>query len=187
MEVSTINEQLSLCGKRALVTGGSRGIGLAIARILASAGAEVIILARGQAGLQQAQAELARQGHTVKTVAHDLTQFNQMSEVYCRVVEEAGAIDILVNNAGVTRRGPAETIALADWQQVLDTNLTGLFVLSQVFAAERIASRKPGKIVNIASLLSRVVRKDNAPYAAAKGGVLQLTKAMAVLAQDRPC
>lgn len=172
-------ERFNLSGKRALVTGGSRGIGLALARGLAEAGADLVLLARQREQLAAAQCELAALGRSVETVPFDLEDVAGIAAMYSALCARSGPIDILINNAGVTRRGPAEGIALDDWNTVLQTNLTAIFALSQAFARERIAARQPGRIISLASLMSEAVRRNNAPYAAAKGGIRQLTKALA--------
>lgn len=164
-----------LSGKTALVTGGSGGIGLAIARALAASGAGVAIAARDKRRLKHAAEKIGAQAF-----ACDLSATDCLEEFYARVSERMGGLDILVNNAGTTLRGPSETIEPGDWDLVLRTNLTSVFRLCQFFARERIAHKKTGKIINIASLLCESVRQHNAPYAAAKGGIRQLTKALAV-------
>jgi gluconate 5-dehydrogenase len=97
-----------------------------------------------------------------------------------KITVDTNGIDILVNNAGGTRRGPAESISAEDWEFVINLNLTSVFKMSQAFGRERIASGRSGKIVNIASLMSELVRAGTASYAASKGGIRQLTKALAV-------
>ena len=172
--------QFELTGKTALITGASRGIGFAIAEAFAGAGARIAMVARDARKLKRAADKLKISSTGVACFPFDLGGTEKLEELYNAVTRQTGGVDILVNNAGVTARGPAETIALADWDRVLRVNLTSVFRLCQLFARERIAKKKPGKIVNIASLLSEVVRKDNAPYASSKGGIRQLTKALAV-------
>ncbi len=169
-----------LGGKRALVTGGSRGIGLGIARGLASAGASLVLVARDAAGLEKARETLRASGCAAETFAFDLSALEGIPEMYRELVATFGPMDILVNAAGCIRRGPTEGLGLEDWRAVLDLNLSAVFVLSQCFARERIASGRSGKIIHIASLLSEAARRGTAAYAASKGGIRQLTKAMAV-------
>ncbi len=169
-----------LDGHRALVTGGSKGIGAGIARGLAEAGADIILMARGQRELEQTRDELRNTGQSIGIMVCDLSQADQMATCFADTEREHGAVDILVNNAGTTRRAPAHELSLEDWQIVLDVNLTAVFGMSQAFARSRITAKKPGKIINIGSLMSSTTRKDNAPYAASKGGILLLTKALAV-------
>ncbi|MDJ0818987.1 MAG: SDR family oxidoreductase [Desulfobacterales bacterium] len=173
-------QKFRLDNKLALVTGGSKGIGLGIATALAEAGSDLVLVARDPDTLTQAGAMLASTGKRIQTYSFDMRDTDKIGELFSRIVSEIGAPDILVNNAGGTRRGPAETLTADDWSFVINLNMTAAFCLCQAFAKERIKSRKKGKIINIASLMSETVREDNAPYAASKGGIRQLTKALAV-------
>ncbi|UCF90378.1 MAG: SDR family oxidoreductase [Desulfobacterales bacterium] len=164
----------------ALITGGSRGIGFGIAQALAEAGANIVLAARQEDQLKQAQAQLAAPGRRVWIYSFDMSQVDAIADLYSRIVADTGGIDILVNNAGGTRRGPAETVSAADWNFVINLNLSAVFAMCRAFGQERIQSRRSGKIINIASLMSDTVRENNAPYAASKGGIRQLTKALAV-------
>jgi len=109
-----------------------------------------------------------------------MSNIDQINNQFAEIVKDTGGMDILVNNAGGTRRGPADTLTVEDWNFVINLNMTATFALCQAFARERIQSGRKGKIINIASLMSETVREDNAPYAASKGGIRQLTKALAV-------
>ena len=169
-----------LDGLRALVTGGSKGIGAGIARGLATAGADLVLVARGKEELERTRDELQDTGRRVEIFPCDLSKADDITEMFQQVIGDYGAVDVLVNNAGTTHRAPAHEIPLESWRVVLEVNLTSAFVLSQIFAKERISSGKPGKIINIGSLMSSTTRQDNAPYAASKGGILLLTKALAV-------
>lgn len=169
-----------LDGQRALVTGGSRGIGFGIAKGLAEAGANLVLVARNADELATAQRELHSLDIDVQIAPFDMAQADQIEKFFCDLVERLGPIDILVNNAGMSRRGPAHELSLDDWQVVIDLNVTSLFALSQAFAKERIATKKSGKIVNIGSLMCSASRSGTAPYTAAKGAVLMLTKALAI-------
>jgi gluconate 5-dehydrogenase len=173
-------EAFSLTGKRALVTGGSRGIGFEIAKACAAAGADIVLIARNMDELNQAKKELEAAGRRAAVYSFDMSNVAEIESLYSRIVNEAGPVDILVNNAGATRRGPAEQVKPEDWNFVININLTSVFATCQVFARERIKAGKSGKIVNISSLMGEAVRKDNAPYAASKGGIRQLTKSLAV-------
>ena len=176
-----MSDPFDLGGKRALVTGGSRGIGYGIAAALARAGAEVVLVARDEEKLEAARAKLdAASGKPVHAFAVDLAQSQTIGDAYDRIVRETGPLDILVNNAGITRRGASVGFPLEDWELVQRVNVTAVFELSRAFARERIASSKGGKIVNIASLASEVARPTIAAYAASKGAIKQLTKALAV-------
>ena len=167
-----------LKGRVALVTGGNGGIGLGMARGMAEAGAAVAIAGRNTAKSEAAAAELAELGVKTAVVSGDVTD-----EVQCRkMVEEAvtrlGRLDILVNNAGINIRKPAQELALAEWKEVLDTNLTSAFVCSQA-AYPAMKQAGGGKIVNIGSMLSIFGAAFAPAYGASKGGIVQLTKALA--------
>jgi len=164
----------SLSGRRALVTGSSQGIGLALAGALAAAGAHVILNGRDPAKLATAAAKLRAAGNTsVDTAAFDVTDEDAVHSAAASL----GAVDILVNNTGINIRGPLETATLADWETVLRTNLTSAFLVARAVAPGMIA-RRSGKIINICSLMSDLARPTIAPYAAAKGGLKMLTRSM---------
>ncbi len=171
-----------LDGKTVLVTGGSKGIGFGIATALAEAGADLVLVARNRLNLENAQSQIKE--FSADTTTHiypfDMNQTDSIGQFFDQVSQETNGIDILVNNAGSTRRGAAETISIDDWQFVMNLNVTSVFLLSQSFAQDRIRRKKGGKIINIASVLSEVVREDNAPYAASKGAIRQLTKSLAI-------
>jgi len=173
-------DDFRLDGRTALVTGGSRGIGFGIARAMAEAGADVALIARGERTLESARDTIEKTGRKVWIYPFDMSRVEQIAETYDRIVQDTGGIDVLANNAGMTVRGFAQDMSLADWRSVIDVNLTSLYVLSQAFGRERIRTGRRGKIINIASLMSDTVREKNSPYAASKGGVRQLTKALAV-------
>jgi gluconate 5-dehydrogenase len=173
-------EQFRLDNKTALVTGGSKGIGFGIASALADAGSDLILVSRDNHILNEARQKLSSAGRQVSVYSFDMGQTDQIGDLFAEIIRDTGGIDILVNNAGGTRRGPAESLTAEDWNFVINLNMTATFRLCQAFAKERIKSGKKGKIINIASLMSETVREDNAPYAASKGGIRQLTKALAV-------
>lgn len=162
-----------LTGRRALVTGSSRGIGLALAGALAAAGAHVVLNGRDAGALDAAAAELRAAGRSVEARAFDVTDEAAVNAA----APSLGAIDILVNNTGIQRRGPLETMPLADWNAVLHTNLTSAFLVSRAVAPGMIARRR-GKIINVCSLMSELARPTTGNYAAAKGGLKMLTRAM---------
>lgn len=168
-----------LTGKVALITGATQGIGLAIARGLAQAGARVVINARNAEKLERAVATLVQEGLTVSGCRFDLLNGSEVRERVAALEQEVGGIDILVNNAGIQRRSPLEQFDEKVWREVLDINLTGLFLVTQQVVRGMIA-RKSGKIINICSIMSEVSRPSIGAYTAAKGGVKQLTKSMAV-------
>lgn len=173
-------DKFSLDNKIALVTGGSKGIGFGIAQALAEAGSDLVLVARDQKTLDQAREKLAATGQQIQTYSFDMSDTAKISDLFEQIATDNAAPDILVNNAGGTRRGPAEALSAEDWNFVINLNMTATFRLCQAFAKERVKSQKGGKIINIASLMSETVREDNAPYAASKGGIRQLTKALAV-------
>lgn len=168
----------SLAGKTALVTGSSRGLGLAIARGLGQAGAALVLNGVSVPRLEEAAATLAAEGFAVTTAAFDVTDEAAVTAAFDGFDAAGIAIDILVNNAGVQFRKPMVELATADWTRVLDTNLTSAFVVGRE-AAKRMIPRGQGKIINIGSLTSELARATVAPYTVAKGGIKMLTKAMA--------
>jgi gluconate 5-dehydrogenase len=173
-------DKFRLDNKTALVSGGSKGIGFGIATALAEAGSDLVLVARDQKTLDEAREKLSYTRKRVKFYAFDMSNTDKIKNLYAEIAKDTDGIDILVNNAGGTRRGPADTLSAEDWNFVINLNMTATFTLCQAFAREHIKNGKPGKIINIASLMSETVREDNAPYAASKGGVRQLTKALAV-------
>ena len=172
-----ILDSFRLTGKNALVTGSSRGMGAAIAIALAEAGANVALHASHNVPnsvIEQVEATGAR----VLALAADLSRPDCAPQLVESTIASFGSIDILVNNAGITRRAPAVDYSTSDWDDVLATNLTSVFRLCQA-AGRSMLAQGSGKIVNIASLLSFQGGITVPAYAAAKGGVAQLTKALA--------
>jgi len=165
-------------GKRTLITGSSQGLGLVLARGLGQAGATVILNGRNEAKLQQTVTTLANEGISVYGYAFDVTDSAQIQLAIARIEQEVGQIDILVNNAGIQRRAPLETFEESDWRDILETNLTSVFLVTKQVIQGMIA-RKSGKIINICSLQSELGRVTIAPYTASKGGLKMLTKGMA--------
>jgi gluconate 5-dehydrogenase len=168
-----------LDGRVALVTGSSTGIGLALARGLAQAGATVVLNARSAARLNDAAGVLRAEGLSAQTRAFDVTDSAAVDAAVNSIEAEVGAIDVLVNNAGMTRRGPLTELSDADWHAVLHTNLDSAFYVGRA-VARRMLRRRRGRIVNTCSVMSEVARPGTAPYAASKGALKMLTKAMAV-------
>ncbi len=173
-----MNSLFSLKDKIALVTGSGGGLGFTIGRGLAQAGATIILNGRNAEKLQDAQQQLQTIFEKVHVKVFDVTDEQQVRDAVGQVETTIGPIDILVNNAGVMRRGSLETIDQNDFQAVLNTNLSGPFLMSKT-VAQRMIKRRRGKIINICSLMSELGRPTVGPYAAAKGGLKMLTKAMA--------
>lgn len=172
-----ILDSFRLAGKNALVTGSSRGMGAAIAVALAQAGANVALHASHSVPAEVIQ-RVAETGVRHVALAADLSHPDSAPELMNQAIAALGSIDILINNAGTTRRAPAVDYTIADWNDVISTNLTSVFRLCQC-AARPMLERGSGKIINIASLLSFQGGITVPAYAAAKGGVAQLTKALA--------
>ncbi len=168
----------SLAGRRALVTGSSRGIGLAIAGALAGAGADVILNGRDTAALGEAAEKLAQSGVRVRALAFDVTSEASVADAVAYAEAEIGPLDILVNNAGMQYRAPLEDFPLDRFEQVLASNVTSVFMVSKAVAAAMIR-RGRGRIINICSLMSALSRPTIAPYAASKAAVANLTRGMA--------
>lgn len=168
-----------LTGKRALITGSSRGLGLAIAQGLAQAGASVILNARNSVALGAAAHDLAASGVTVHALAFDVTNRDSVDDAITYIEDEIGPIDILVNNAGVQFRASLENFPPDKFDQLIATNVTSVFNVSQP-VARRMIGRGSGKIINICSMMSGSARASIAPYAASKAAVANLTRGMAV-------
>jgi len=173
-----LQELFGLQGKIALITGSSQGLGLVLARGLGKAGVTVVLNGRNEEKLHKAVAELSEEGLTVHGCAFDVTDSTQIREKISVLEQDVGPIDILVNNAGIQRRAPLETFEESAWRELIETNLTGVFLVTRQVVQGMIA-RKSGKIINICSLQSEVGRVTIAPYTASKGGLKMLTKAMA--------
>ncbi len=172
--MGTVTESpFDLTGRRALVTGSTRGIGAAIAAALARAGAEVVVHGRNAATAEAARERLGA-GHSL---GFDVTDHGAMTAAVAGFQERVGGIDVLVNNAGVQRRAPLLEFAIDDWQQVIAANLTSCFVLARHVARGMVA-RGRGKIINVCSVQNKLVRGTTAPYAAAKAGLGNLGQVM---------
>lgn len=166
-----------LGGRRALVTGSSQGIGLALAEGLAAHGAEVVLNGRDPARLAAAAARLAGAGFRIRSAPFDVTDAAAVAEGVA-AVEAEGPIDILVNNAGMQFRAPLEDFPAERWQALLACNVSSVFFVGQAVARHMIP-RGRGKIINIASVQSELARPGIAPYTATKGAVRNLTRGMA--------
>jgi gluconate 5-dehydrogenase len=167
-----------LKGKIALVTGGTQGIGFAIAKALAGAGAHVVINSRTSGKLDSCITRFKELGFDATPCLFDVTSVDEIEKAIAYIETSIGALDILVNNAGIITRGPAENTSIEDWNAVLQTNLTAPFLLCKS-VAKYMLPRRRGKIINICSLMSELGRENVAAYAAAKGGLKMLTRNLA--------
>jgi len=166
-----------LGGRTALVTGSARGLGRAIAEGLAQAGARVVINGTTAEGVAKTVAELKAKGIDAIGRAFDVTDEAAVVAAFEAFDAQGVAIDILVNNAGIQLRKPLVDLSVAEWQKVIDTNLTSAFLVGRE-AGRRMIPRKRGKVVNIGSLMSTAARATVGPYTAAKGGIKMLTQTM---------
>ncbi|MDE1179353.1 SDR family oxidoreductase [Paraburkholderia sp.] len=173
-----MTQLFDLSGRTALVTGSARGIGLALAEGLASAGARVILNGTRAETVAGAVEALNAKGFDASGRAFDVTDENAVADAFAKWDEAGVAIDIVINNAGIQFRKPLVELELSDWQRVIDTNLTSAFIVSKQAAKRMIARGTGGKIVNIGSLTSEAARATVGPYTAAKGGIKMLTRAM---------
>ena len=174
-----ILDKLRLDGKVALVTGASRGLGRAMALGLAEAGADVAVVSRTKEALESVAEEIRALGRRGLVVRADVTDRDEGTDMVRRTMEAFGRIDILVNNAGTSFRAAAEGYPEEAWDRVMAVNLKGVFLCCQAVGRVMIVQRR-GKIINIGSLLSEIGVPLTPAYAASKGGVRQLTKALAV-------
>jgi NAD(P)-dependent dehydrogenase (short-subunit alcohol dehydrogenase family) len=173
-------ETFRLTGRVALVTGGGQGLGKAMALALAEAGADVALAGRRRASVEEAAAEIgAATGRRVKAFAADVTKADDVTRLAGEVKEGLGPIDILVNNAGNNIRGATRELTEADWDSVIDTNLKGPFLCARAIGPTMV-ERGWGRIVNMGSILSVIGMPGRAPYASAKAGVANLTRALAL-------
>lgn len=168
-----------LTGRTALITGSSSGLGFAMARGLAQAGAHVIIHGRHRDKLDAARQSLAEEGHSVRSTSFDVTDEAAIEQALEGLRASGVNIDILVNNAGIQLRRPLLEVERDQWDTVINTNLTSAFLLGRNIARQMIERGKGGKIINIGSLMSSVARPTVGAYTASKGGVLLLTQSMA--------
>ena len=171
-----MSKRFDLSGKVALVTGASSGLGSHFASCLGEAGASVVLAARRADRLQSLQAELSAKGVIARSVELDV----QSSESVAATLEAAGPLDIVVNNAGISIVKPALEMLEKDWDAVVDTNLRGAWLVAQGAAKRWAAEKRPGSIVNIASILGLRTIGQVAPYNASKAGLIHLTRALAM-------
>ncbi len=174
-----IANPFDLSGRLALVTGGGGGLGLAIARGLAAAGARVLLNGRNRDKLDAAVSALLAERMAASAAAFDVTDADAVEAAVTAIEKESGPLDIVVNNAAVNRRGPLDAFSAEHWHALLAANLDGPFYVARsVIPGMR--ARRRGKIINICSLASEIGRPNIVPYAASKGGLQMLTRALAV-------
>jgi gluconate 5-dehydrogenase len=180
----SVTDLFDLTGKVALVTGGSRGLGLEMASALGEAGASIVITARREQWLGPAEEGLRAKGFTVLAVPCDVSNTDDVSAAVRATVDRFGRLDILINNAGISWGEPVETMPLEKWRQVFDTNTVGCFLMSQAAGNEMLRLGHGGSIINIASVAGMIGLEsgvlDAVGYSASKGAIIALTRDLAV-------
>ncbi len=179
MPPTTSRALFDLTGRTALVTGSTRGIGYALALGLGQAGAEVVVNSRQPAAVDAAVAQLRDADIAARGAAFDVADEASVVRAFEALDRDGVSVDILVNNAGIQHRKPMLELELADWQRVIDTNLTAAFLVGREAARRMVARGRGGKIINIGSLTSEAARATVAPYTVAKAGIKLLSKSMA--------
>ncbi len=176
----TIFDLFRLDGRRALVTGGNKGLGRIMAEALAEAGADVAIVSRTLADCQQAAAEIAAAtGRRTAAFRADMTIAAEIDQMKSDVESEFGSIDILVNNAGINIRGAIQDLSEADWEAVMAANVRGPFLCSRAFGVG-MAERGWGRVINLGSIMSVISLPGRSPYASSKAAIIGLTKTLAL-------
>jgi len=179
----TIKELFDLNGKTALVTGGSRGLGLQIAEALGEAGAKLVLSSRKQADLDEAVAHLKSRGIEASAIAADLSQESAIEPLVAESMKRLGHIDILINNAGATWGAPAEEYPLEAWDKVMNLNVRSIFLLSQAVGKASMIPRRYGRIINVASIAGLSGNGPNSmqtvAYNTSKGAVVNFTRTLA--------
>jgi len=168
-----------LTGRVALVTGASRGLGRSIAVGLAEAGADLVITSRTISDVEAVAQGLTSTGRKVLPIQMEVTRGDDVEAGVSRAIKHFGKIDILVNNAGINIRKPVLELSEDDWDQTLDTNLKGCFLVAKAVGRHMVA-RKRGSVINTASMMASVVHAERGAYASSKGGLVQLTRVLAV-------
>lgn len=177
-----IQQLFNLTGKSALVTGGSRGLGLQMAHALGEAGARVMISSRKASDLEEAVAQLQSAGIDARWIAADCAQEEDIHRLADETLERMGAVDILVNNAGAAWGAPAEDHPIAAWDKVMNLNIRGYFILSQRIAKRSMIARRSGRILNVASIAGlggNPPEMQTIAYNTSKGAVINFTRALA--------
>ena len=181
MSARTIQQLFDLTGKTALVTGGSRGLGLQMAHALGEAGAKIMISSRKAEDLERAVAELQDAGIDARWIAADCAQETEIERLANETLHRMGDVDILVNNAGASWGAPAEDHPLAAWDKVMNLNVRGYFLLSQAIARKSMIARRSGRIINIASIAGlngNPSEMKTIAYNTSKGAVINFTRAL---------
>ena len=178
----TVQQLFDLSGKTALVTGGSRGLGLQMAHALGEAGAKIMLTSRKAEDLEQACAELQAAGIDARWIAADCAKETELHRLADETLQRLGDVDILVNNAGAAWGAPAEDHPIAAWDKVMNLNVRGYFILSQAIAKKSMIARRSGRIINIASITGlggNPAGIETIAYNTSKGAVVNFTRALA--------
>lgn len=178
----TVQQLFDLTGKTALITGGSRGLGLQMAHALGEAGAKIMLSSRKAADLEEAAAELQAAGIDARWIAADCAKETEIHRLANETFERMGEVDILVNNAGASWGAPAEDHPTEAWDKVMNLNVRGYFLLSQIIAKKSMIPRKTGRIINIASIAGlggNPTAMKTIAYNTSKGAVINFTRALA--------
>lgn len=177
-----LSELFDLTGKVAVVTGAGSGLGVAFSEALAAAGASVVCAGRRQENIERTAASLKAAGSEAVAIQADVSDEESVEYLFAETIRHYGRVDILVNNAGIATVSAPEAMSLDAWQRVIDVNLTGVFLCAREAARAMIAQGHGGRIINLASILGACASQPSAAtsYAAAKGGVVNLTRDLAV-------
>lgn len=177
--MNTFSSKFTLNDKIAIVTGAGRGLGRAIAIGYANMGADLVVVDRLMEEMESLVQEIKTMGCRALSIKVDVTEINDVNKMVEQVVNEFGQIDILVNNAGINIKKPAEELSLEEWTQIINVNLTGVFACAQAVGKQMI-KQQSGNIINMASMAGKIGLINSAAYCASKGGVIQLTKVLAI-------
>jgi len=178
--MSSIADWFSMDGNVALITGGSKGLGKAMGEALAKAGADLVLVSRDSQRLEATSAELREKtGRRVEWIAADVTDSAHVKKAVHDAIQTMGHVDILINSAGINIRKPIEAFTEEEWHKVIDTNLTGTFLFCKELGPH-MTQRGYGRVINVGSILSSFGLAERTAYCSSKGGVLQLTRTLAL-------